>query len=94
MQWYEIGALMKYSYKKHMVEFECMRTQAYVVAQVNSKKHLTPQSIMKFEWDDEKKMTKKRTKKGDIKQVTDDDMERLREKSKQFMMNFKTLPEM
>lgn len=94
MEWYEIAAIMKYGYKKHMTEYECARTQAYVTAQVNSKKPLTPQSIMKFEWDDKKNLDKKNKHKNDSRGVSEDDLKRLNQNKERFLSEFKTLPPM
>lgn len=93
MEFYEIGAIMKHSYKKHMADYECARLGAYVTAQVNSKKQLKPQSICKFEWEDEKKMQEMELgyheKKKARQEVTKSDAKRIAEKAAEFAKNFK-----
>ena len=50
---YEINALMKYNYLNSKENWEQTRLVAYLIAQVNSKKHLELSDIIKFKWDDE-----------------------------------------
>lgn len=91
MEMYEAAALLKYGYKKHMTEYECARIGAYVTAQVNSKKPLRPQNIIKFEWEDKNKIGNKKKNSGTS---SSSDIERLRKKKETMQMQFKTLPPM
>ena len=50
---YEINALMKYNYLNSKENWEQTRLVAYLIAQVNSKKHLELSDIINFKWDDE-----------------------------------------
>lgn len=64
MQFYEISALMKYSYRKHQAMYESNRLTAYVQAQCHSKHKLKPKDIVEFQWEQtESKEQKKRQKK-------------------------------
>ena len=55
-------------------QWEQTRWLMYVMAQINSKKHLNLTDILKFPWDDAD--TKKTT-------ISDDDIKRLRERARQ-----------
>jgi len=61
-------------------KWETARLNAYVVAQVNSKKHLTQQDILKFKWEDEKSKVQVEHNYD----ISTDDIERLKNLSKQF----------
>ena len=54
MSFYELDALMDNIYLVDKSDWEMTRTLAYFIAQVNSKKKLSPQKILKLAWDDEK----------------------------------------
>lgn len=60
MQEYEISSILKYGYMKHQDSWEQCRMMSYITAQVNSTKQLSPDKIMKFDWDSapQKEMTK------------------------------------
>ena len=62
------------------VKWETARLNAYVVAQVNSKKHITQQDICKFKWEEED-TTQPDEHNYDI---SNEDIERLKELAKQF----------
>lgn len=51
MEYYEIEALMEFRYLKEKSSWEQVRELAYITAQVNSSKTITPETIMKFPWD-------------------------------------------
>lgn len=74
MQHYEIPALVKGINLKHKESWEQTRFISYITAQVNSTKKLKPTDILQFSWDIETKDTK----------ISNEDVERLRNKSKQF----------
>ena len=53
MQMYEINALMDNKHLAVKDSWEQSRMIAYIIAQVNSKKKLNPDDIIKFSWDEE-----------------------------------------
>ena len=53
MEWYEINAALKYQHYTFKEDWEQARLIAYVMAQVNSKKRLKIEDIIKFPWDKE-----------------------------------------
>lgn len=55
--------------------WETARLNAYVVAQVNSRKHITQQDICKFKWEDKEAFVKKEEKDYEISNA---DIERLK----------------
>lgn len=59
--------------------WETARLQAYIVAQVNSRKHLTQQDICSFKWED------KDVVKEEVvdQEISTEDINRLKELSKQ-----------
>lgn len=61
--------------------WETARLNAYVVAQVNSRKHITQQDICKFKWEDKEAFVKK--EEADY-EISTEDINRLKELSKQF----------
>lgn len=73
----EINALMKYAHYTHQDEWEQARLNAYMTAQVNSKKRLKVEDIIKFPWEDEKE--KHNT------EITREDIERLKIKAKNYI---------
>lgn len=60
--------------------WETARLNAYVVAQVNSKKKLTQQDILKFKWEDMSDFKHEEH----ITEISDNDIKRLDELSKKF----------
>jgi hypothetical protein len=60
--------------------WETARLNAYVVAQVNSRKHLTQQDICKFKWEDDKENPLEEHN----YEISNEDIERLTKLSKQF----------
>ncbi len=78
MQIYEIPTIVKGLYTKNRDSWEQTRFISYITAQVNSTKKLKPTDILKFSWDEpQDKDTTISTK----------DVERLKNKSKQFENN-------
>lgn len=55
MKVYEINSLMKYNYYAYKDNWEQARFIAYVVAQVNSTKHIDMQELLPFAWDETEK---------------------------------------
>ena len=60
--------------------WEQSRLQAYVIAQVNTKKKLTQQDVIKFKWEDMKNFMKDEH----IKEISTSEIIRLQELSKNF----------
>lgn len=77
MEIYEINAAMQYSYYAHKDSWEQARLVSYMIAQTNSKNRLNVTDIVKFKWDEEDK----------DEQVTTEEINRLIEKSKQYIIN-------
>lgn len=75
MEFFEIRALMKYSYYANKEDWEQARLVAYIIAQCNSTKNLKMQDILSFHWEDNK---------SEDTTITAKDIDRLQEKSKQF----------
>ncbi len=61
--------------------WETARLNAYVVAQVNSKKHITQQDICKFKWEDKDAFVKKDE---NVYEISTEDINRLKELSAKF----------
>jgi hypothetical protein len=61
--------------------WETARLNAYVVAQVNSRKHITQQDICKFKWEDKDAFVKKEESNYEISTA---DINRLKELSTKF----------
>lgn len=74
---YELSTLLKNITKKNKESWEQARMISYVIAQTNSTKKLNPTDILTFSWDniDSNKETS----------ISEKDVERLKEKSKQFL---------
>ncbi len=66
-------------------QWETSRLNAYVVAQVNSRKHISQQDICKFKWEEEDTVSKEEHN----YEITNDDIERLKQLSKQFKIDGK-----
>lgn len=77
MQMYEINALMDNKHLAVKDSWEQSRMIAYIIAQVNSKKKLNPDDIIKFSWDEN-------TASVDTS-ISDKDIERLRQKADNFL---------
>lgn len=75
MQQYEIEVLFKHLYLRNRESWEQTRLNAYIVAQVNSKKKLKPEDIIRFPWEDTSQH---------ITAISNEDIERLKEKAKQY----------
>lgn len=77
MKWYEVEACIKGLENKNKASWEQCRFLSYIIAQVNSTKKLKPTDILSFNWDkvEEDKNTA----------ISDEDIERLKNKAKQYM---------
>lgn len=75
MEFFEIRALMKFSYYSHKEEWEQARLISYLIAQTNSTKKLKLFDVIKFPWDIEK---------PEDTSISNNEVERLKEKAKQF----------
>lgn len=73
MQVYEVNTIIENLPYLDRTSWEQSRFQIYSSVQINSKKKINPTDIMKFAWDNGKE---------DIT-ISNDDIERLKEKSKQ-----------
>lgn len=73
MQVYEVNTIIENLPYLDRTSWEQSRFQIYSSVQINSKKKINPTDIMKFAWDNDKE---------DIT-ISNDDIERLKEKSKQ-----------
>lgn len=73
---YEIPILIANANKKHKESWEQTRLISYMIAQVNSRKKLKPEDIIKFQWDEKQK--------GDTS-ISNDDIERLKIKAQQYL---------
>lgn len=76
MQMYEVRAALKYQHFAFRDNWEQSRMIAYIIAQCNSTKKLKPSDIMKFYWDKPEE---------DDTFISNADVERLKEKAKQYM---------
>lgn len=73
MQVYEVNTIIENLPYLDRTSWEQSRFQIYSSVQINTKKKINPTDIMKFAWDNDKE---------DIT-ISNDDIERLKEKSKQ-----------
>lgn len=83
MQMYEARIAMKYQHYAYKDNWEQARFIAYLIAQVNSKRHLSCEDIVKFSWDNESVDAKET-------HITKEDINRLKEKAQAY---FKTINE-
>lgn len=77
MELYEAQVALKYGYYASKDTWEANRLVAYIIAQVNSKKRLKIEDIIKFPWENE-----------DIEKVqptSKEDLERLRKKAENYL---------
>lgn len=73
---YEVRAAMKYQHFAYKDSWEQSRMIAYIIAQCNSTKKLNPADIMKFYWEKPDE---------DVTFISNSDIDRLKEKAKQYM---------
>ena len=78
MEWYEVNAALKYSHYAIKDNWEQARLIAYMIAQVNNKRHLKFGDIAKFYWENE-------TDEEDAKPITKEDIERLNNLAKAYL---------
>lgn len=83
MKWYEINALLKYAHYGYKDGWEQARLIAYMIAQTNSKKKLSFEDIVKFNWDNDSE-----TEQTTV--ITKNDIERLNKKAAAYLNNLKT----
>jgi len=81
MQDYEIQDCLDNIPYLNTNEWESARLNAYVTAQVNSKKKLSPQDIVKFAWEKEEVSSNI--------EISNEDIDRLRKKSEQITKKHK-----
>ncbi|WP_455094410.1 hypothetical protein [Prevotella koreensis] len=79
MEMYEISTLMKYSHYSHKDSWEQARLNAFMIAQVNSRKKLNYQDIMKFYWETETEDKEEETR------ITKEDIQRLNNKAQEYL---------
>jgi hypothetical protein len=79
METYEINAILKYGYYREMDGWEQARLNAYMTAQVNSKKRLKFDDICKFYWEEEEEKEKH------TKTISEEDIKRLRNKAQNYL---------
>lgn len=80
MQWYEINAALKYIYYSYKDNWEQARLIAWMIAQTNSRKKLSFEDIVKFNWEKEEI--------GDTS-ITKQDIERLKKAAKAYLNKIK-----
>lgn len=81
MELYEAKAIMDYEYLVYKDGWEQARLIAYMIAQTNSTKKLELTDILKFHWEKAK---------DEVTTMSNAEMERLRQRAKQFESNFNT----
>ena len=75
----EAAALMKYSYYKNKVDWERTRFNAYCTVQIQSKKRIRPEDLIKFNWE----------KESEVHIPTDEEIKQVAEWAKQIRKNRK-----
>lgn len=85
MTWSEINTLMKYDYYVSQDSWEQSRLVAYMIAQVNSRKRLKFDDIMKFPWEEANEIHDTT--------ITKEDIERLKMKAQKYLENKKDFSE-
>lgn len=66
---YEVNAALKYQYYEYKEDWEQARLIAYIMAQVNSKKRLKLEDVIKFPWDGKEIAKEKTISKKDIERL-------------------------
>ena len=79
---YEVQPLITSMHLKYRDSWEQSRMIAYTIAQVNSRKKLNPTDIIKFAWDNKEEINKGTS-------ISNDDIERLRKKAKEYSLKNK-----
>lgn len=80
MQLYELDILLNSLQLTYKQDWERTRFNSYIIAQCNSKKKIKPTDIIKFGWDAE-------TKHNTTKSVSNEDVERLKNKMNNILQN-------
>ena len=84
MQWYEIGAALKYQYYAVKDGWEQARLISFLIAQSNSTKKLKMEDILEFPWEkNSNEPIEDRT------MITKEDIERLRKEAEKYLNNKK-----
>lgn len=75
MEWYEVDSCLEGLRNKNKTGWEQTRFLGFITAQTQSTKQLKPTDILSFDWDKETV--------SDKPAITNEDIERLKEKAKQ-----------
>jgi len=73
MTWREFNALQKYYNNKNREDWERLRLIGYWIIQSQSTKALTPQDIIRFEWEKEEELTGE-----EIREIAINELERVK----------------
>lgn len=85
MQPYEIDSILNDRSYKNRDLWEQTRMIMYIIAQVNSKRKLSPSDIIAFPWDNTKDEEIGTSDTSEKNPVTDNDVERLLSKAKSYI---------
>lgn len=69
MQMYEVNAAVKYQWYSYKESWEQARLIGYITAQVNSKKRLKLEDVIKFPWDGKETEQEQTISKEDIERL-------------------------
>lgn len=83
MEWYEIKAALKYSYYSFKDSWEQTRLISYILCQINSKKKLKQEDIVKFYWQEEEEEKKEENR------LSDEELERMKNLAEKFEKQIK-----
>lgn len=84
MEFYEITALMKFSYYKNMEDWEQSRMVSFITAKSNGAKIGKMEELMKFSWEQKEEAPKKKIRdKSHV--MTDEEMKEYDEKAKRIL---------
>lgn len=78
MEMYEVKAVMEYAYYAHKDDWEQARLEAWMTAQVNSKKKIQLQDIITFYWEKEQDAETTTS-------ISNQDIDRLRKQAQQYI---------
>lgn len=79
MQTYEVNDILECLQYTDRNLWETSRMNSYILAQVNSKKKLSPTDIIKFNWENNEEAKEI--------EISNEDIKRLKEKSKRIKIN-------
>lgn len=77
----EVESFLNGFNRRHRETWEQTRIIGYIIAQANSTKKLEPSDVLRFPWDEDK---------AEDTHVSDEEMNRLREKAKLIEQTYKT----